>query len=664
MKFKNIDWSTICKWAVLILLSVSILWRGGKSLDMTWILTGVAAMVTIISHTINRRTGDREVPLLLWAAVMGFVVLTALSYWASTTQNYGLDEVLRTGALGLLFMWIIRIGSDEKEGPLYMNKLLQVFCCTVIVACVIGILVYIFQPVNRAVGTFFDYRFHTDYWPNAWAEFLLLAWPILLYWILQDFKFNSKEARSRVELLIRSIILGLVFGCLLLAYSRGAMLVFFAQIGLWAAIVYKKTQKDFPIQKVVPIAVILLAVSTITFLSVNSLRSQYYEVQNVQEKVTFTASEGTSSVSERGQFWAQSLNLALQKPLLGWGPYSFRFVQPQLQKDVLATSDHPHNVLLKILMERGVFALALFFVLIGIVSYRSAVVLLSKEVEVGTLTFSIRILMMVSLFGVLLHNMIDFNLQFVGIVLPFWLFFGMLMTYLDISSLQRVPARIARIVELLIATLLLIIALYEGGYLVVSSVGRLAEARGEEEVALVWYGRASGEFFKRDLLLSTAQIHTHRSDFAEAEKAVDAYMDANNQDFRALKRLGEIALIRGQKEKALDAYMSAYQKGKWNDLGVLLGIVEVHLAMDNKDEIQKLRPEIDGVIQKYSTAILSNTHFIAVSPNVEEFIAILNTMARLYPDDAPRYQVMAAKADHHALVERQRIESRPPGFLW
>jgi len=315
-------------------------------------------------------------------------------------------------------------------------------------------------------------------------------------------------------------------------------------------------------------------------------------------------------------------------------------------------------------MERGIFALALFFVLIGIVSYRSAVVLLSREVEVGTLTFSIRMLMMVSLFGVLLHNMIDFNLQFVGIVLPFWLFFGMLMTYLDISSLQRIPARIARIVELLLASLLLIIALYEGGYLVVSSFGRLAEARGEEEAALVWYGRASGEFFKRDLLLSTARIHTHRSEYAEAEEAIDIYMDANNQDYRALKRLGETALFRGQKEKALDAYMGAYQRGKWNDLGVLYGIMEVHLSMDNTDAIRKLRPEIDGVIQKYSAAILSNTHFIAVSPNVEEFIVILNTMARLFPEDAPRYQVMAAKADHHALTERQRIESRPPGFLW
>lgn len=662
--FKKIDWCKVSKWSVLLLLVLSVLWRGGKSLDMTWLLTGVAGLVTIISHTFDRKTGDREVPLLLWVTIMSFTLLTVLSFLVSTTQNYGLDEVLRTGSFALLLMWIIRIGESEDEGRQYLNRLLQVFCVTVIVASVIGILVYIFQPVNRLTGSFFDYRFHTDYWPNAWADFLLLAWPILLFWMLRDFQFNAKDAKSRVELLVRSAILGLVFGCLLLAYSRGAMIVFFMQLVLWAAIVYRKVQKEFPIQRIVPIAVILTAVSTITFLSVNSLRSQYYEVQDVQEKVTFTASEGTSSVSERAQFWGQSLNLAFKRPLLGWGPYSFRFIQPQLQKTVLATSDHPHNVLLKILVERGIFAALLFFVLIGIVVYRSAAVLLSKETEIDTLTFSIRILLFIALFGVILHNMIDFNLQFVGIALPFWLFFGMLMSYMDISSLQRIPMRTARIVEIVIAVGLLLLALYEGSYLVVSSMGRLAEAQGYEDKALIWYARSSGEIFKRDLLLSTAKIQTQQSNFTEASQTIDRYMESNNQDFRAMKRLGDIALFRGEKEKALDAYMSAYQRGRWNDLSVLHGIIEINLSMGRIEEIEKMKPEIDTIIARYSEAILSNAHFIALSPNVEEFIAVSNVMARLFPDEAPRYQVLAAKVDHHALTERQRIESRPPGFLW
>ena len=660
---ENINWSSICKWSVLILLMLSILWRGGKSLDMTWILTGIATVVTIISHTVNRKIGDREVPLFLWIAVIAFALVTAVSYIYSTTQNYGLDEVLRTGSFVLLLLWIIREGSSE-DGGLYINKILKVFCITTIAACVIGLFVYVFQPVDRAVGTFFDYRFHTDYWPNAWAEYLLMAWPILLYWILKNFQFDAKDGRSRIELLIRCIVLGIVFGCLFLTYSRGAMLVLIAQITLWAMFVYIKTKPHFPVSRIIPIAAVFLSISVITFLSANTLRSQYYQVQDVQEKVTFTASEGTSSISERGQFWSQAVILAAKKPLWGWGPYSFRFVQPQLQEGVLATSDHPHNVLLKLLVERGVFAGALFIMLVLIIARRSAAVLLTKEVYFTEVTFSISTFMVIGLFGVLLHNMIDYNLQFVAISLPLWLFFGVVMLNLDITSLKKVPVHIARMFELIIAITLLCLALYEGGYLVVSSFGRVAEAQQQNEKALIWYDRASGELFKRDLLLSKANLFIQEGSYNGAKQSLDAYIEANDEDYRAWKREGDIALLTGNNSEALYDYSRAYQRGKWNDLGVLYGLIETYLALDETEKITALRPEIDNLLAKYRVAIQNNAHFIALSTNVEEFISICNTMANLFPDNAALYEVWAANADHHAQMERERIHSRPPGFLW
>ena len=164
----KVPWCTTCEWLVLGLLVLSILWRGGKSLDMTWLLTGVAAFITLVSHTKNRRIGNKDVPLMLWGAVMGFIALTIISYLLSTTSNYGLDEVLRTGALSLVLLWIIRAASDGDAGDEYIVRIVRILCITVIVACGIGIMVYVFQPVNRLVGSFFDFRFHTDYWPNAW----------------------------------------------------------------------------------------------------------------------------------------------------------------------------------------------------------------------------------------------------------------------------------------------------------------------------------------------------------------------------------------------------------------------------------------------------------------------------------------------------------------
>lgn len=296
--------------------------------------------------------------------------------------------------------------------------------------------------------------------------------------------------------------------------------------------------------------------------------------------------------------------------------------------------------------------------------YRATVQLLSDRIEVGSLKFSLRTLMYLGLTGVIAHNMIDFNLQFVGITLPFWLLLGILMTYLDIGSLRNVPSVVARWTEIVLATALLVIVLYEGAYLAISSVGRNAEANGDPFTAIEWYDKALNENFTRDLHLSRAKIYVQESKYPEAQAAINDYFEVNEEDYRAWKRQGDIALLAGEKQRALESYKHAFERGRFNDLSVLHGLMEVYLALDMKDQIKNQRPMIDGLLTMFAGAIEQNTHHIALSKNVEELIAICNMLARLYPQDAPRYQVMAAKADHHAQFERNRILSRPPGFLW
>ncbi len=651
---------SICEWGIVVLLVLSIVWRGGKSIDMTWLLTGMSMVAMLVSYLHGHNADDEndQIPLVIWLPVLGYILLTALSYMV------GIDEVLRTASLGFAFLWIIRkIGSKVQDHHFSM-RILRVIGFSAVGSCLIGILVYVFQPVNRFVGTFFDYRFQTDYWPNAWAQFLILAWPIVLFLALKDFTYDQKKSVSRIAFLLRCSVVGFVLGCLFLSYSRGAILVFIAQLLVWTAIVFHKSRPNFPLQKVVPVTFIVAVVAFVTFTGVNTFRSGIYDVQDVGAKVTFTASEGVSSIDERLDFWKQSFVLGTKKPLLGWGPYSFRFVQPSMQRGVLATSDHPHNVLLKLFMERGIFTVALFIVLIGFVLHGTLSHLLAKSTEIESLQFSLRTFLFLSVGGVLLHNMIDYNLQFVGIALPFWLFVGMLVTYLQTTSHRQAPFRIAQTTEVVLSIAILTFALYEGGYLVVSSLGRQAEADGNTEQALLWYSRASGEFFTRDMHLSKAKISVAAGDLESAQSALDTYMKENMQDYRAWKRLGEVALLTKKKENALSAYTKAFSKGKYNDLGVVRGLLEARMATDGKEGVEEMLGEVDPLLRSFADAIQVNAHFIALSSNVEELIYISNMLSRLFPDQAPRYQVMAAKADHHAQIERARIESRPPGFLW
>ncbi len=654
-------WNDACQWAVLALLVFAVLWRGGKSLDATWILCGVATIVTLISHTLARRKEKSDVPLFLWLMMMAFIVMTAISYIYSSTRNYGLDEVFSTGSLGLLFFWAAREAFDEGTAKLFFARFVRTFSITTVGACVIGLLVYVFQPVNRFVGSFFDYRFHTDYWPNAWAQFLLLAWPVVLYWTLRDFRLNLRSTRGHVEFLVRTAVTGLVFSCLLLSYSRGGILVFAAQFALWGGIVYIKSGKSFPLRSIIPYIAAYVVIATLIFSATNALRSRLYEVQEIGEKVTLTAAEGSSSVSERVQFWSQALTLSAEKPVLGWGPYSFRFIQPKLQSSILATSDHPHNVFLKFLVERGLFAMVLFVLIIGTVLYRALRKLRQAAVADEKKAFSLHIMIFLGIFGVVAHNMIDYNVQFVGIALPFWLLLGILVAYSSGSYARTSHTTISRCTEILLATALLLLAIYEGFFLVITSVGRQAESRQDTEVALQWFDRAGGELFTRDVHLSRTALLMNSGKFTEAQDALDVYIAANPEDYRAWVRQADLASVRGERQLAIEWYRKALDRGRFNDLGILYG---AYLLSEQESEITAQRPFIDGLLADYAKAIERNTHYIDLSLNVEQFVVICTIMARVYPAEAPRYQVMAAKADYHANLEREKLRSRTPGLLW
>ena len=105
---------------------------------------------------------------------------------------------------------------------------------------------------------------------------------------------------------------------------------------------------------------------------------------------------------------------------------------------------------------------------------------------------------------------------------------------------------------------------------------------------------------------------------------------------------------------------------QFNDLSVLVKIIDTRLALGHHEELKE--PEnkeyFDSVLTRYTEAIERNQHFIAISPNVESVKELARQLELLFPRDAPLYQVLAARADHHSAVERERIESRPPGYLW
>lgn len=674
------------EWAVLLLLAVSILWKGGKSLEITWLLAILISSLTIfqwIARGNRRRDGDRllelkqgmsshraELPFGLWAVALFYLFWAILSYAFSETKNYGVDEIIRSASYMLLFLWIAREQIEgESEG---MRQWFPVVVTTsAAVATAIGTAVYTLQPVNRFVGTFFDFRFSTDYWPNAWAQFLLLAWPmaLLICW-------RQSDERRRWALFA---VLSFILAGLFLSYSRGALLALIGQtvvmIILFGAVLLRDVRYRRMLQSIVRSVLVktavIVAVAMLLFFGANLLRSEFHEVQSVAEKVTFTAAEGTSSINERAQFWQQSSALAQQRPLLGWGPYSFRFVQPQYMQHVLATSDHAHNVLLKLSMERGYIAAFLFASIFGSVIGLAMLSFFTTRKATSPERDAFTVVTIGATTGMLLHNFIDFNLQFVGVSFTAIILLGLLvspaapvLTPGPISFRRwRIRKMLSRM-EMALAVILLLLVLWEGVFLATSSMGRHAMAAGNNDIALQWFERSHPGLFSRDLYLSEAQIYIQKGRHAEALTALDRYRALNPHDPRGWKLRGEALLGMENNKEAIEALTLAYEKGRYTDIGITRLLLEAVQRAGKVEEYAPLKHEFDTIYSDFAQAIETNTHFIALSQNVEELQAVSRLLSEMYPLDAQNYEAIARSATEHAEKERQRFTARAQGMLW
>ncbi len=684
--------------AVLLLLTFTILWKGGKTLESTWLLFGIAAACFLWYFLKNRRmiarsVGNHEMLLTL----VLFLLWTAASYLFSSTQNYGLDELLREAGLIFLFLWIVW-HTDAPGEPTarirlfrlsFEEQFISLFTFLTVLCCTVGIVVYTFQPVNRLVGTFFDSRFHTDYWPNAFAEFLLLAWPIVLL------KAGTRMERGGLSFhryhlkdkILRYLPIGLVIGCLLLSYSRGALIAFIGQIALLTLLLWFRTSVNATLVPPLRHLAASLLIGFTVFASVNELRSVVHPVQSFGEKITFHAAEGSSSIDERFLFFRQALILSARRPVFGWGPYSFRFVQPRLQKDVLQTSDHAHNVFLKLAAERGVFAMLLFGFFLFIVMRKGIQLSLagkrfSETSDHVRLGFS---LLTISLAGVIAHNLIDYNLQFVGIALPFWIIMAIVVRHAPEGQKQRsLPSWLSK--DRILATfawsafVLFLIASREGWYLVTSSLGRHAEAAGEQEKALEWYEASRNEWFTRDLFLSQSHILADVGQREKAHESLEQYRKQNQQDARLWKLSGQLAMEEDNFASAIEAYERAHSLAAWNDLGISRGLLEALFAetymqptsdaaadsmrLALHPRISEVAPLVEKRVFAFAEAIHTNTHFVALSPNPEEAVKILIMLSVLYPEKIEIYHLLKGSIEAKAEEERALTKAREPGWLW
>lgn len=630
-----------------VFLGFVLVWKGGKSLEATWLLAAFAFAATLLAAAVpleKRKDAPGLVPVLLLCGL----AVSLLSFRYSVAKNYGLDELLRDASLAAVFCALLPLVAHAKLHEAVLARVAGVTVWATLAATVVGFAVYALQPVNRFVGTFFDYRFHTDYWPNAWAELVLLAWPLTLL---------APKAKGPAPA-VRPLLLGSLWGAVLLSYSRGAFLVLLAQCLLLAVAALAAGRKPFS-GRAFSAAVLSVAAASIAvglFFSANGARSVFHEVESVAAKVTFTAAEGTSSIDERSSFWKSAWAMLRERPLFGFGPYSFRFVQPAMQEGILATSDHPHNAYLKLGAERGAFALALALAATAVTAGAFGLAALQRRLSWNDWALAC------AAGGVLLHNMIDYNLQFVGIALPLTAVLALLVA--RTSRALPLPRHALQAPACAVAALCLAIVLRETPPLLASSAGRHAEVRGDYPAAVAHYARAADQLFPRDLYLSLAASQIASHDLVGAQQTLVLYRRQNAVDARQFSLGGFLRLSLRNPEAALGDFSQAFKRGGKNDASILRGIALVLRDLRRPELTREWEQPLFASFEAYVDAVGANAHFIALSRNVEELSQAMAIAEQVYPERKPELRALAARLDREAMEERRRLSSRPRGLLW
>lgn len=630
-------------------LMVTVLWKGGKAIDATWLYSGLAWLCAV-DMAINKKRLS-TLPVILHICSIVFVSSTVLAFLYSLTANFGFDEVLRTVSGVIVMYWVASFAGLRTS---LFNRVAACTTVALITAIAVGAAVYIVQPVNRFVGSFFDYRFHTDYWPNAWGDYLLGAWPLAIWYLYSRMHYGTT---NKAKAFLYTVLLpSTMLAALLLSYSRGSVIAFLGQLLLAGGLCLITKLPVFTKQVGKKVLLIILIAFSL-FIGINEIRSKQHAIQSVAEKVTFTASEGAISINERQQFWQQAVVLFKERPIFGWGPYSWRFIQPRLQQHVLATSDHPHNVFLKFAVERGIFATIAFAGILLLASLGAF-----KTVIKRSLTSQLKlpaIVCIVSLAGLIAHNLIDYNLQFVGITLLLWLVIGFSMNVKNNVQTTTVPTFL-----ILLATITVSVALYESYFIGLSTFGRRAFATGNDPVAAEYFEQTRQALFSRDLHVGLMDIYVRTN---QPDKALDVfkeYRGMNDQDARGWKLAADAYRLKRDFTMSAMYYQEALRLSTFNDIGITRWYVQTLINSGMKEVVVQNRNEYDTRINEFQLAIMNGVHHISLSKNVEELAALLDLFATIFPASEVQYSTLKKTILQKAQKDRDFVASRAPGLLW
>lgn len=291
----------------------------------------------------------------------------------------------------------------QKKELYFLGKLLLAVSSTL---CLIGLYYYLLGNYSRLTSTF--------WWPNPFAGYLLLVFPISIFFFIKD---SSKYKLCSGPLLI------LIFTSFILTGSRGAFLSIVTSI-FFFFFLYIFINKNIScifvfLRKYLLMFLSILFLSFILISVVSSIKNDnmaFVFRDKKEQKILDTSSD------IRVNYWKSSWNIFMDYQIFGIGLGNFYNIYTQYQIDPISSGRYPHNWYLEILLEQGFFAFILFisflvFVLLKL--FQNRFNFFHEE--------KLFFVMNIGIVAFLIHNFFDINSHYPASMIIFWFFLGLLL---------------------------------------------------------------------------------------------------------------------------------------------------------------------------------------------------------------------------------------------
>ncbi len=506
-----------------------------------------------------------------------FVLWSLLSFFFAEVSVFGFAEIFMLLIGGLLLL----ILPQESYFP---RALPWVFSGIILLATGIGIYGFLTTEHLRFFGFFYDPSIAADAWPNAYASFFLLTFPFLIY-AFYGALFSSSS--SLWGGLWRAVLTALSCAGFFLSLSRGAFLA--AMVASFLLVLMLLIQGKGGIFLRFRFWMHLVGVLLLTMLFVNGILTlkMGQNGMDLGSRLTFTEPEGGNSASERLQFFKGALHLIQDQPFLGTGPSSFRAVYPRVQQGFLALSDHPHNLLLKWGVERGLPAVLFFLVfLLSLFWYTHP--FRSQSSPLSTVAW-------VGLLGFMAHHMIDYNLNFVTNALALIFVFACLIAQIPLKS-SRLALAMSAALAVLLALSGLRLAADELMFNRLSSLdeeGLLPLIQDFSPLLPAW------EWYEK----------VGSSEGWVKEAWILKQLEANPLDAQAWSWLGTWQEEQGALEEARESYEMALSVNPKNTFLYRLQYARVLELLGDEAALEALYLEMEPLIEEYAALFKINLHY-------------------------------------------------------